>query len=182
MTNYGIIYKFTCKVNGKSYIGQTTNLRFKERIRRHEIDKIDTHFYRSRDLYGWDSFELSIIENNISLDIPNLLNEREIYWINYYQSFDNGYNSTRGGDGGNTYEKKTEEEMKIIRKKLSESSFGSKNGMSKGIKIINEVTGEIQIFETMTSVGKFFNVHRRSIGRWIKSGKVIDNWKIIFLD
>lgn len=31
MTNYGIIYKFTCKVNGKSYIGQTTNLRFKER-------------------------------------------------------------------------------------------------------------------------------------------------------
>ena len=182
MINYGIIYKFTCKVNGKSYIGQTTNLRFKERIRRHEIDKIDTHFYRARDLYGWDNFELSIIENNISLDIPNLLNEREIYWINYYQSFDNGYNSTRGGDGGNTYEKKTEEEMKIIRKKLSESSFGSKNGMSKGIKITNEITGEIQIFETMTSVGEFFKVHRRSIGRWIKSGKIINNWKIEFLD
>ena len=180
--NVGIIYKFTCKITGKSYIGQTTTLRFKERIRRHEIDKINTHFYRARDLHGWDSFELSIIENNISLDVPNLLNEREIYWIDYYDTFNNGYNSTRGGDGGNTYEKKTEEEMKIIRKKLSESSLGSKNGMSKGIKIINEITKETKTFETMTSVAIFFNVHRRSIGRWISLGKIINNWKIKFLD
>ena len=50
--------------------------------------------------------------------------------------------------------------------------------MMKAIKIINEITGEIKTFETMTSVAIFFNVHRRSIGRWISLGKIINNWKI----
>lgn len=29
-----------------------------------------------------------------------LLDEREIYWISYYNSYNNGYNMTTGGDRG----------------------------------------------------------------------------------
>ena len=42
--------------------------------------------------------------------------------------------------------------------------------IKREIKIINEITREIKTFETMTSVAIFFNVHRRSIGRWIRKG------------
>ena len=49
--------------------------------------------------YGGNNFSCKILEDNISNDI---LNEREIYWIEYYKTFylDNfhGYNMTKGGD------------------------------------------------------------------------------------
>lgn len=32
------------------------------------------------------------------------LNEREIYWISYYDTFYNGYNATLGGDGNCRYD------------------------------------------------------------------------------
>ena len=44
-----------------------------------------------------DNFE--IIEQNI--ETQEQVNEREIYWIAYYNSFKDGYNSTLGGDIGN---------------------------------------------------------------------------------
>lgn len=44
-----------------------------------------------------DNFE--IIEQNI--ETQEQADEREIYWIAYYNSFKNGYNSTLGGDVGN---------------------------------------------------------------------------------
>lgn len=43
--------------------------------------------------YGKDNF---IIETVEECD-QQLLNEREIYWISYYNSYETGYNSTLGG-------------------------------------------------------------------------------------
>ena len=43
--------------------------------------------------YGIEHFHIESIEET---DIPE---EREIYWIEYYRSFKNGYNATMGGDG-----------------------------------------------------------------------------------
>ena len=66
MTNYGIIYKFTCKITGKSYVGQTTKNRLKTRINRHKTCNLNLHFYNARDKYGWDNFEFSIIEDPLA--------------------------------------------------------------------------------------------------------------------
>ena len=43
--------------------------------------------------YGIEHFHIELIEKT---DNPE---EREIYWINYYNSYHNGYNATLGGDG-----------------------------------------------------------------------------------
>ena len=43
--------------------------------------------------YGIEHFHIEEIEQT---DNPE---EREIYWIEYYQSFKYGYNATKGGDG-----------------------------------------------------------------------------------
>jgi hypothetical protein len=45
--------------------------------------------------YGIENFTIQEIE---SVSVDNI-NERERYWIEYYQSFKNGYNATIGGDG-----------------------------------------------------------------------------------
>ncbi len=49
-------------------------------------------------MYGLNNFEFKIIEECRE----ELLNEREIYWIEFYKSYDLrfGYNLTHGGEGG----------------------------------------------------------------------------------
>lgn len=90
----GIIYKITNKVNGKSYIGQTRyTLEF--RWRQHLHKKDNTYFHNAIKKYGAGNFSLEVLE-----ECPySNLNEREIFYIAKYDTFNSGYNLTIGGDG-----------------------------------------------------------------------------------
>lgn len=48
--------------------------------------------------YGLKAFKLETVEN-IEDGNQDLVNEREIYWIDKLGSFNNGYNMTFGGQG-----------------------------------------------------------------------------------
>lgn len=61
--------------------------------------------------YGKDNFSLEVIEE---VD-ASLLNERERYWIKYYGTYVNGYNSTIGGQDGNKPFKELDTEQIIIQ-------------------------------------------------------------------
>lgn len=90
----GIIYKITNKVTGKSYIGQTRyTLEF--RWRQHLHKKDNTYFHNSIKKYGPDNFTKEILEECEYSE----LNSKEIYYIAKYNTFNNGYNLTIGGDG-----------------------------------------------------------------------------------
>lgn len=92
-----IIYKHTNLLNNKCYIGQTKQDPLK-RWRNGDgylTDGSDTHFGRAIRKYGWDSFLHEIIENEI--ETIEKANERETFWINFYDSVHNGYNSNFGG-------------------------------------------------------------------------------------
>lgn len=90
----GIIYKITNKVNGKSYIGQTRyTLEF--RWRQHIHKKDNTYFHNAIHKYGVENFSQEILEE---CDV-NDLNSKEIFYIAKYDTFNNGYNLTIGGDG-----------------------------------------------------------------------------------
>ena len=93
----GYIYKITNKINNKCYIGKTEltpEIRWKRHLNTWKKGK-DRPLYRAFNKYGIDNFILEILEENDN----NLLSEREIYYIELYDSFKNGYNSTKGGDG-----------------------------------------------------------------------------------
>ena len=90
-----IIYKHTNKVNGKIYIGQTKQSP-NERWRNGNGYKRNVYFYHSIQKYGWDNFEHKILEKNIKS--VEQANEREIYYINEYDSYRNGYNLATGGN------------------------------------------------------------------------------------
>ena len=84
------------------------------------------------------------------------LNQKEQYWIQYYNSVKEGYNETDAihKSGGNTYQSKTEEEMEVIKEKIRQAKIGNKNPMAKKIKRTNIQTGETDIFETVISCAR----------------------------
>lgn len=96
----GFIYKITNTINGKSYIGQTIQ-NVKERFYQHCATKCskavsNMAIHRAIKKYGKSNFTVEVIEE---IDSANL-NDRERYWIKYYNSYNNGYNSTKGGQDG----------------------------------------------------------------------------------
>ena len=100
----GYIYKITNKINEKIYIGKTLQpiyMRFKEHCKDAFRDRNEKRpLYAAMRKYGTESFEIELIEE-ISID---RLSEREMYWIEKYDSYHNGYNATRGGDGKQLYD------------------------------------------------------------------------------
>ena len=93
------IYKITNQINNKVYIGKTLETiesRWKEHIKDSKRERCEKRpLYAAFNKYGIDNFIIEEVE-----ECPTeTLNEREIYWIEYYHSFKNGYNATTGGDG-----------------------------------------------------------------------------------
>jgi group I intron endonuclease len=93
------IYKITNKINGKVYIGKT-NYTTEKRFREHQNDykKIRNEkrpLYSAMNKYGIENFEIEELEK---CEVEES-EEREKYWIKYYDSYKNGYNATSGGDG-----------------------------------------------------------------------------------
>ena len=84
------IYKITNLMTGECYIGQSKDIerRFMEH-KNHCISSID----RDIQNYGIQNFSFDIIQECNEDE----LNELEDYYIDYYNSYINGYNSIKGG-------------------------------------------------------------------------------------
>lgn len=94
----GFIYKITNRVNNKVYIGQThftVEHRFKQHVKNYNIEHRKQALYKAFAKYGLENFTVETVEE---VDAERL-NEREMYWIAYYDSFKNGYNANCGGNG-----------------------------------------------------------------------------------
>ena len=97
----GYIYKITNKINNKVYIGQTSESirqRWKEHIYAANHDQGKEYNYAVHCAirkYGCCNFDVDLLEE---ID-DEMLNDREVYWIEYYDGFKSGYNMTLGGEG-----------------------------------------------------------------------------------
>lgn len=91
------IYKITNDINQKIYIGKTEfsiERRFKEHCKEAFRERNEKRpLYAAMQKYGIEHFHIELIEETSNPE------EREIYWIEKYRSFKNGYNATLGGDG-----------------------------------------------------------------------------------
>lgn len=117
------IYKITNTVNGKCYIGQSKDLI--TRIQKHIKTLLNgtnrnEHLQNAYNTYGTGNFTIEIIEECTEEN----LDEREIYWIDYYHSYDReyGYNKTKGGTGGGSYyELLDDDEKEEVGQKIANS-------------------------------------------------------------
>ena len=129
-----LIYAYIKKdINKIVYVGQTSNL--EERHKAHtqydpfNINTKEYDYPLSRGIrkYGEGAYELIILENNL---LKEELNEREKYWIRYYNTCFNGYNQTLGG----TYPAKPEfdeEKIDLIIEMLKDESYSYNDIMNK---------------------------------------------------
>ena len=127
----GIIYGWYNTKSEKWYIGQTVNPegRFNCHIRL-SLNNDNTHFHRALRKYGLENFVYCILEDNVLRDN---LNMKEQEWIEYYDSFYDGYNMTAGGDGTllcapwNKGKHHSEETIKKMSKSLKGRFIGENN-------------------------------------------------------
>ena len=97
----GIIYKYTNKVNGMMYIGQTMHARNRRKYHKNGFNSFPEYpFYKAINKYGWENFDYEILYKKHYLtreDAEFDLNLWEVHYISLYDSYIHGYNQDRGG-------------------------------------------------------------------------------------
>lgn len=116
------IYKYTNILNNKIYVGKTSKLNRRKATHKRLSKTVNSKFYNAIRKYGFESFSFEILEEVSSLQEAN---KKEILWISFYNSFINGYNSTIGGDGGDT----SKSEAYILGMNKRRSFSGQNNPM-----------------------------------------------------
>lgn len=137
------VYKITNKVNNKSYIGSSINIKMRWQKHIYDLKKDlhpNKHLLESYKKYGEHNFEFSILE--IVEDTDQLI-DREQYYLDFYKSYENGYNIRKFAENnfGYKHSKKTIEKCRIAstgkqhteetKKRISLSNIG---------KIVSEET------------------------------------------
>jgi group I intron endonuclease len=131
----GIIYKWTCNISNKSYIGQTKNEKDREKSFLNESESYaGEKINNARKKYGlsegtWTKTVLKRIECSNEEDLRKELNYWEKYYIKEYDTFNNGYNSTDGGDCDFSDE---------VIEKMREKSLEYWNNLSEEEKELNK--------------------------------------------
>jgi group I intron endonuclease len=190
MSNQGKIYCAHCISTGKKYIGQTIKNNFNLRVTEHFADSKKYHhkFANALKKYGRNGFIWGIIEES---DI-SLLDEKEMYWIAKYDTFNNGYNTTTGGNQSREYCVKeylvetSNRERKIIKNlsqycrdndlnvaHLHETLYG-KRVQHKGYRLIPRSEDEIEKYQGERKIRE--DTSRKSLPGE-KNGNAILNWE-----
>lgn len=192
------IYSIKNTFNNNIYIGQSINIykRWQEHkrqlLKNEHKNKI---LQKDYDNFGLDYFEFNIVEITEKCN----LNDREVHWINKFNSFKNGYNMTEGGDiNPMTYEPIRESVINKIKgnknwlgkhhtketkEKMSKSAIGRKMSKESKIKLSNtrkslNLGGSkgVEIFQidinTNEIVGSFKSISQAEI---YFSGKITGN-------
>lgn len=126
MTNLeqtGYIYAIKNNITNKYYIGQTRLLnpisRWKDHFDSAFLKNENYHLYKSMKKYGISNFTFQIIEEDILL---RNLDDREKFYIGYFDSFNNGYNNTLGGQDNDWHSKLTKEQVLEIIDKIKDGT------------------------------------------------------------
>lgn len=191
----GFIYKIVNDINDKVYIGQTSGTieeRYKQHLKKiHSEDRKTYPLYNAMRKYGAEHFHIEMVEE--TQDLQN----REQYWIQFFDSYSNGYNATRGGDGW------VRTDYDLIAQLYSEGKTGieianeigvTKNTVyralkAKGVKTLSNTEASkkvnskpvgqydketmelIQIFSSLTDAAKAIGGNRIHISRCAKGEK-----------
>lgn len=162
---YGFIYITTNHINGKKYIGQKQydkNNKWKTYL------GSGIYLKRAINKYGVENFSKEIIENCAT---KSVLDEREKYWIKYYNAIesDKFYNIASGGDGGNTiagYSEEQLEQYKEFKSKLHKTTClkGELCGASKLTENqVLDIIERLKCNEFNSDIAKDYCVSSRTI-------------------
>lgn len=161
------IYLITNKVNGKKYIGLTKvpskrfgqHKRYSRQKDKSKLQALHHAFLK----YGEDSFVFEIIHTNIKTF--NSAVSLEMFYINKYNTFKEGYNLSLGGEGCSGFKLTKEQKLKqmpFLFKPGHTTNIGRKrpdlsgeNNHNTKLRKTYRITYETGKTETITGLKKF---------------------------
>lgn len=152
-----LVYCHTNKINGKKYIGITSKKAERRWCNGKGYAIQQVKFNKAIQKYGWDNFTHEILEENI----PTLeeANKLEKHYIELYDTYNNGYNSTIGGDGTNGY-KHTREYCEQLSKKRKGKNNPMYNKPSVTAKKIVQIDLEGNILKVYNNTYEPANIYK----------------------
>jgi len=190
----GTIYLIENKANGNKYVGQTVmqlNKRWLAHIQESKTFS-ERPLYRAMNKYGLDNFNIKVLEETTE----DKLSEREIYWIEYFNSYNRGYNATTGGESNKNIREDVRDKISQSMSNVSRSdewvsnvSIGLKNKLERGekwgmflskneggkhakrkVQATSIETGEVVEFDSITEAATKLKGKTGNISRAIKDG------------
>lgn len=134
----GYIYLIENDINNKKYVGlttQTIDKRWKQHLNASKYKNYKLYYAMRK--YGIEHFHIKEIDKTEDFEE---LKELEKYWIKYYDTYDNGYNQTFGGEGAIKIDREKIKELYSEGKTLTEVSketFHSRNSISIALRGMN---------------------------------------------
>lgn len=173
------IYKCLNNITGKVYIGFDSKWPNRVSVHKSSYKKQDSKFYRAIKKYGWENFEWSVLYQ--SKEKEYTLNVMENFFIKEYNSFEDGYNSTLGGDGtfglkfigesnpffNKKHKIETIEKMTISKKGSNNPNFGKITSEEVKKKISDSLKNR-----------EFTEEWRNKISDSLKGRKLTEEWKL----
>ncbi len=179
-----VIYKIVNLLNNKIYIGQTKNFRKRKYYHILSLNKGKSRCRRlqnSWSKHGESSFKFEIIENCTL----NNLSDREIYWIDFYNSTITGYNLEKGGRENKELSQETKKLMSTNNPRTWKGRFGKDHNTSKPIFQYSLDGTFIKEFENGYEASRILEIPYKSIQTCAsgvtKSGAGYQ-WSYIFKD
>lgn len=169
-------------MNKHVYIGQTIlpiENRFREHVKESQKYRAKNRpLYNAMRKYGVKHFNIDLVEE---CDY-SILSEREQYWIDYYNSYKDGYNATRGGDGSALYDydsiiEKYKNGMTV--KEISECLSCDRDVVQRALKRANvnpyingikKISLEVNMYNKNNKFIKTFSSYRNA-AQWLVDNK-----------
>ena len=186
----GIIYLYKSPSN-KYYVGQTYDEEHRRKTflskRKRYCSGKNSPIDNARIKYGPENFEYKILEEIEAETLDELklrLDNMEIYYINKYDSFKNGYNCTVGGKGIRGYKWREESREKMRGKNNPRYKGFRKKYIKKGLKhkpveVFDLLGNKINRFDSVKEAAKFYNLKSTNIVKVCK-GKLRTTGKLMF--
>ena len=168
------IYKITNDINDKIYIGKTAfqiEKRFKEHCQDSQRYYENRPLYNAMNKYGIEHFKIEEIEQCND----EQSNEREQYWIKYYDSYNNGYNATLGGEGTFQFN----HELILDRLKYYPYPCDIAKEFNCSVDLVKKIARENNITIKNKINEELRNKTKKSIKQYSKNGSYIQTFEAV---
>jgi hypothetical protein len=166
------IYLITNLINGKVYVGSSVDIRKRMNAHKSHLNnnKHDNpYLQKSWNKYGSENFTFTVLE--VFPDRQNLLN-REQYWMDNYQSYNNEIGYNINPIAGSPEGRKLSDEE---REKRSLSST-----QKRRILQLDSKGKLIKVWDSIADVSKQFNINRGTLVSRIKNKTIFNNIYFIY--